>query len=186
MSRSARAALIGALAIVLTGAFLWKFGGTTGGVPRNSAQAEQIKLGWAAADQDLPPIAATLPALGDGSPGIPRTGTYLVNLWGSWCGPCKEEMPWLERFATSQSNIRVIGVTRDNIEANAVKIVRKRNLTYPNVRDEYGDFMSEVGGVVPAAALPSSLLVKDGVIVAVHIGAFTSYDDLATSVTARA
>ncbi|MFT4009547.1 MAG: TlpA disulfide reductase family protein [Nocardioidaceae bacterium] len=185
MSRPARVALISALALVLTGAFLWKFGGTTGAVQRDSVEFTQIQEGWAKADEKLPETAADLPALGDAAPGIPSKGTYLVNIWGSWCDSCKKEMPWLERFANSQHGVGVIGISRDLRASAATDTMRERGVTYPNVQDEYGDFVTEIGAAV-STYTPSSFIVKDGVIIATHTGVFKSYDALVSSVTSRA
>ncbi len=44
----------------------------------------------------------------------------LLNLWGSWCAPCREEMPELSRFAQSHPEVMVVGVAvRDEVEAAA-------------------------------------------------------------------
>ena len=93
-------------------------------------------------------------------------------------------MPWLQRLYADEG-VAVIGVTRDNILENAEKFLARRDVTYPNLRDEYGDFQSAIGDVVPAQSLPSSFLLVDGRITWVRVGPFTSYDDLRDSVLER-
>ena len=181
LSRS-KLALVGVLVTLLAGAFLWRFGDSTAGVDRGDL--EQLRGGWQRADLALPAIGAELPGIAGADDGLPREGAFLVNLWASYCVPCKEEMPWLERLATS-TDVPVRGVTRDNLLDEARKAMRERKVTYPNVRDEYGDFMAELTDVIPPQFVPSSFLVEDGRITWVHVGPFRSYADLRDSVAER-
>jgi cytochrome c biogenesis protein CcmG/thiol:disulfide interchange protein DsbE len=175
-------ALIGVLVALLAGGFIWKYGDST--APVDPDQAEVLKAGWHQVDQPLPSTSDALPGIHDAEAGIPREGTYVVNLWASFCGPCKQEMPWLAQLQDS-GDARVIGVTRDNLLAEAEKAMRQRGATYPNVRDEFGDFMESIGDVVPAQYLPSTFIVVDGTITWAHLGPFDSYADLHDSVTQR-
>ncbi len=177
-----RYALVGVLVTLLAGAFLWRFGDSTGGVEKDGL--EQLRGGWQRADLAVPALGADLPGIAGAGDGLPREGAYLVNLWASYCVPCKEEMPWLERLATSE-DVPVVGVTRDNLLDEALKAMRERKVTYPNVRDEYGDFMGELVDVIPPQYIPSSFLVEGGRITWVHVGPFRSYADLRDSVAER-
>ncbi|GHA80869.1 TlpA family protein disulfide reductase [Cognatilysobacter bugurensis] len=83
----------------------------------------------------------------------------LVNLWASWCGPCIEEMPELERFAQAQgaNGVQVVGIALD--EADAVRAFLQRvPVTYaialdaPGPRDA-GVQLGNTRGVLPYTAL---------------------------------
>jgi thiol-disulfide isomerase/thioredoxin len=84
----------------------------------------------------------------------------LINLWGTWCGPCVAELPDLGKLYVElkDKGVSVIGVVEDGIKnEEAVKeILEKCNVTFTNiVPDEkfYDDFMSLCG------TFPTSLLV---------------------------
>lgn len=184
MSRTRTIALLGVLVAALVGGFVWRFGDSTGAVDTSTPQGADLVRGWRQVDQRLPALSRSLPGIRGAADGIPARGTYLVNLWASTCGPCRHEMPWLQRFQR-ESGVRVIGVTRDSRLSEALKFMAARKVTYPNVRDEYGDFASALGAVVPANALPSSLIVVDGTVTWARTGPFDSYHDLRDSVTQR-
>jgi len=185
MSPRTRYAALGVLAAVLIGLFVWRYGDSTGAVDTTTDDGQEILRGWNDVDDsELPEISATLAGIDGSADGLPTTGSYLVNLWASNCGPCRHEMPWLQRLH-DEEGVDVIGVTRDNILENAEKFLAKRDITSPNVRDEYGDFMTAMGDVVPPKYLPSSFLLVNGRVTWVRPGAFPSYDDLRDSVLER-
>ena len=146
---------------------------------------ERVETGWVeVGDRGWPEEARTLPGVGDEADGLPVEGTQLVNLWASWCGPCKHELPWLERFSKSGA-VEVVGVTRDVRLQYAREIMGETGVTYDNYADSSGDFLAGLRGVIPTNAVPSSLLVVDGEITWAHIGPFDSYRDLEESVEQR-
>ncbi|MGH9471012.1 MAG: TlpA family protein disulfide reductase [Terriglobia bacterium] len=61
----------------------------------------------------------------------------LVNFWATWCPPCVEEAPSLEKFAREMAprGVRVIGVSVDRNGADLLKFVAQHHLTYPILRD---------------------------------------------------
>ncbi len=125
---------------------------------------------------EVPPAAAsTLPRLGERSQGALadyRGKIVLVNFWASWCPPCTDELPLLQKAQQDlESNgATVVGInSRDNTE-DALQWVHRNRLTYPSLRDGSGDFADEWG----VHQLPESyLLDRDGTVLALVKGPLT-------------
>ena len=67
-----------------------------------------------------------------------RGQLVLINFWASWCGPCRQEMPILDRLHQryEDTGFAVLGVNVEGEEAPAQKIVDKTNVTFPVLIDE--------------------------------------------------
>lgn len=102
----------------------------------------------------------------------------LVNLWAGWCHPCVKELPLLQA-AESRQELSVVGVSKDVRRSTATSRLKAAAITYPNWMDPDGAYLRGLDGLVPAFAIPSSLLVVDGMVVATHVGPFANADDLA-------
>jgi len=92
----------------------------------------------------------------------------LVNLWASWCGPCREEMPVLqaahERYG---EQVQFLGVDSKDITEAAAALLDDLGVTYPQVIDAEGELLNHLG--VPG--LPVTILLDDvGGIAATHVG----------------
>ena len=118
-----------------------------------------------------------LPCLGPGDAvqmagltGRPR----LVNIWASWCGPCRVEMPWLQQ-ADDSGEVDVLGVDAEDQAQSAGALLADLDVTFPSVYDPANRFAREIGIVTK----PTTLFVsREGEVVFVLPGAFTSYDEL--------
>ncbi len=131
-----------------------------------SAPVAAPQAGFAAPDFELPTLTGSTARLSDW-----RGQVVVVNLWASWCGPCRAEMPALQRVAEhfAGQGVVVVGLnaTTQDSRANAAAFVAEQGLTFPIVLD--------VAGTASAAyqlrALPSTYIVdKHGVISAVLLG----------------
>ena len=115
--------------------------------------------------------AATLPTAYAGRP-------LLINLWASWCGPCIEEMPELQRFAASQgaNGVQVVGIALDD-PAAVRAFLQRVPVAYPILIDAPGRSDAGVRLGNPKGVLPYSVLISaDGRLLKQHIGPFAAGD----------
>ena len=129
---------------------------------------EQPSVDSAPGAEGLPPL--TLPCLGPGPDvALDRlTGRpTVVNLWATWCGPCREEMPLLqEAYARNGKEVRFLGVdTQDDPEA-ARWFLDDLDVGYPHVVDADGELLRELGvrGLPVTLALDADGRVVDRVV----------------------
>lgn len=102
-----------------------------------------------------------------------RGHVLVLNVWGSWCAPCRAEAPDLAKISaqTAARGVRFVGIdVRDN-PAAARAFARNYGITYPSFDDQNGLVLAQFTGIIPVSAVPSTLVVdKDGVIRARVVG----------------
>jgi cytochrome c biogenesis protein CcmG/thiol:disulfide interchange protein DsbE len=135
---------------------------------------EQLPEQPAAVGADgLPPL--TLPCLGPGPDvSLDRLTGHptLVNLWATWCGPCREEMPLLQAaHARHGEQVRFLGLdVQDDPEA-ARWFLDELGIGYPHAVDADGELLRELG----ARGLPVTLAVDaDGRVIDRALGQLTA------------
>lgn len=93
-----------------------------------------------------------------------RGRTVVLNVWGSWCGPCRKEAPdlvTLEQQLKSQ-DVAFVGLNvREEDPAQARAFQRAFAITYPSLSDEGGNLLLSLRGAVAPNAIPTTL-VLDG------------------------
>jgi thiol-disulfide isomerase/thioredoxin len=104
-----------------------------------------------------------------------RGQPVLINIWASWCPPCRLEMPELVRaYEAHQSEgfiILAIDLTFQDAIPDVEAFVDEFNMTFPVLLDETGEVTM---GLYRLRGLPTSVFVgRDGRIKRVHIGAMT-------------
>jgi thiol-disulfide isomerase/thioredoxin len=143
-----------------------------------SAVAPAAPTGLQVAERGEPVHAITLPGLDGAAIEVP--GDYvgrpiLVNLWASWCGPCIEEMPELERFAVEQgaNGVQVVGIALDD-QAAVEAFLARIPVSYPIAIDVPGPRDSGVQLGNPRGVLPYTVLIgADGRLLKQRIGPFS-------------
>ena len=145
MSTRAFVSVLGALAVV----GLLGFGLLTKG-------ETSIEPGEPVPDKEL----ATLDGGGTGEIADYRGRWVLVNLWASWCAPCREESPTLERFHQRHrgDGVTVLGINVQDNSDDALAFVREYGLSYPQLRS-VGDERSDAFG---STGVPENFLVNPG------------------------
>lgn len=95
----------------------------------------------------------------------------LVNLWASWCGPCKEEMPSLQSLYDKTGHEIVFVLVTDEDPATVTEYFRANKYTMPvYISDEVPDTFNQVNGI-PV----TFIIAPDGRVAYQHIGA-TNWD----------
>ena len=103
---------------------------------------------------------------GDGRP-------VILNLWASWCAPCRAEMPHLDEAAAARPDVLIIGVAVDDDPQAARAFGEEIGVTYPTGFDE-GD---RVGRRYPAPGLPATYVISaDGYLLRTVFGRLTPDD----------
>ncbi len=100
-----------------------------------------------------------------------RGKPVLVNLWATWCPPCRAEMPSIQKYYEQYApqGLVVLGVnaTAQDYPLNIVPFVQEYNLTFPILLDETG----QVSHAYELRSLPSTFFInRDGSIAEIVIG----------------
>lgn len=110
----------------------------------------------------------TLPSLGSDEPVTlaDLSGPLVVNLWATWCVPCREELPELQRYADAAAGeVGVVGVVTEDRRDAAAALAQDLGLRFPSVEDRGGRLKTALG--VPG--LPVTVFVDAaGVVRYVH------------------
>lgn len=95
-------------------------------------------------------------------------GPAIVNLWATWCGPCRTEMPAFQEVSTEFDDVRFVGVNQGDAGDAAAEFLDEVGVTF----DQYLDPNGELTNALRVAGLPATFVIDaDGVIVEVHNGA---------------
>lgn len=176
------------------------FGGAAGSSAPGGGDPDVAGARAAAEDAGIRPCSdldvAAGPAVGDGA--LPELelaclgaggavdlsrlrGPAVVNLWASWCKPCREELPLFARLDEQTGDrLAVVGIdVQDSDPEAAVRLAADAGVTYPQLVDPD----SVARGPLRVVGLPQTLFVDaQGRMVRTERVPFTSYDDLTAAV----
>jgi thiol-disulfide isomerase/thioredoxin len=91
-----------------------------------------------------------------------RGATVVLNVWGSWCAPCRDEAPDLVKAAKRLrgEDVQFVGVNvREPGVASAQAFVRRFGVPYPSIYDRDGSELLGFRDTLPPDAIPSTLVI---------------------------
>ena len=106
-------------------------------------------------------------------------GPMVINVWGSWCEGCKEEMPYfvdLYKTASFESGqIQLLGINvEESSKVEAIEYIKKSGMDWPHLEDLDGISKSIFGPGVPV----TWFINEEGKNVGTKIGAYTNKNQL--------
>ena len=90
-----------------------------------------------------------------------RGKVVVINVWGSWCPPCRKEAPDLQAASVETKDIaQFVGITsKDYDPAPAEAFVRSFEITYPSIYDPTGKVLLAFAGELPPSAIPTTMII---------------------------
>ena len=90
-----------------------------------------------------------------------RGKVVVINVWGSWCPPCRKEAPDLQSASVETKDVaQFVGITsKDYDPAPAEAFVRSFEITYPSIYDPTGRVLLAFAGDLPPSAIPSTMII---------------------------
>lgn len=160
-------ALAGLLAVVLLALVGCATGddavSTTGNNFQFVAPGGQTKIRYAVADRQTSPDLTGESLLEPGKQ--IKVSDYanqvvVLNLWGTWCPPCRAEAKELEQVYvnTKASGVQFLGIDLKDTRSAAEDFMRNNNLTYPSIFDPSGRSLLALNGY-PRNAVPSTIIL---------------------------
>jgi thiol-disulfide isomerase/thioredoxin len=103
-------------------------------------------------------------------------GPLILNVWGSWCGPCADEMPYFVEFnEKAKDKVKILGIAVEEAKAQDSKdFIVAYGMTWPNLFDAKGITRKNFGMGVPV----TWFIDQQGTVVYKHIGVIKSTDEL--------
>lgn len=168
MTRSARVAASSAVLVVLAGCGGAGNRGSTDGFVSGDRSITVV----APAERKVAPVLE-----GDDLDGRPLSSadyagkTLVINVWGSWCVPCRKEAPALKEVSEQYADkgVQFLGILVRDKPASAKAFNRSKGITYPSFADQGGQL--ELGFVksLPTQAIPTTWIIDTNGKVAVRV-----------------
>jgi len=88
----------------------------------------------------------------------------VMPVWGSWCGPCREEAPMLAAAARDleDEGVSFLGIdSRDENTAKAKAFIERFDIPYPSIYDPDGTTLLAFHGTLPPMTIPSFVFIDE-------------------------
>jgi len=103
-------------------------------------------------------------------------GPVILNVWGSWCGPCADEMPYFVEFnEKAKGKVKLLGIAVEEAKTQDSKdFIVANGMTWPNLFDAKGVTRKNFGMGVPV----TWFIDEQGTVVYKHVGVVNSTKEL--------
>lgn len=151
-----------------------------------SVAAPAFELELLERGRELGPLRAPLAgALADGRLGLSelRGVPVVLNVWASWCGPCRDEAPLLERIWRQQARpagVLMLGLNMQDVRDDARAFLREFDVSYPNVRESTNATARRYG----ATGLPETFFISPQGRIVGHVVGVIAEQQLAQGIAA--
>jgi thiol-disulfide isomerase/thioredoxin len=98
----------------------------------------------------------------------------VLNVWASWCAPCRAEAPALEEVATQylDQGVQLIGLNTRDSQASAQGFIKNYGVSFPSIVDTDGRLQLLFNDTLPPQAIPSTIVIDgNGMVAARALGA---------------
>ena len=139
----------------------------------------------ARARPEAPQVRGTTLSGGTFTLSADRGSVVVMNFWGSWCTPCREEAPALGALARhfAGAGVRFVGVDIRDDPASAEAFMRTYRISYPSLNDPNDLVALDFGSTAPPAGIPTTLVIDANGQIAARIIGPVSYDGLKALIT---
>jgi peroxiredoxin len=103
-----------------------------------------------------------------------RGKTVVLNFWGSWCPPCRDEAPTLAVLSQQygKQGVTFLGDDVNDSPTNALAFTRGVGITYPSINDPGFAVVQKFSQVAPVSDTPTTVVIdKTGHVVGLVLGA---------------
>lgn len=95
--------------------------------------------------------------------------TVVINIWGSWCPPCRQEAPDLAAASREleDDDVQFLGIAIRDQRSSALAFERRNEITYPSIDDPSARTLLGFAKTLPAVAVPTTYVIDaDGKVAA--------------------
>ncbi|NCX77005.1 MAG: TlpA family protein disulfide reductase, partial [Actinobacteria bacterium] len=107
---------------------------------------------------------------------LPHGGIVVVNVWASWCSPCRAEAGALQELSLAYPEVQFLGVLTRDTKVAAQSFVDRFGITYPSLTDDA--ILLEFHGQLIPNAIPTTLIIDSKSRVAARISGEVTYTSL--------
>jgi len=111
-----------------------------------------------------------------------RGKLVLINFWASWCGPCRQEMPYIQQIYNEwqAKGMVLLAINIGESPSQVEEFMQSQGLSFPVLLDTEG----KVAGQYGIRAIPTSFFIdRDGIIQDMKVGAFQSTAEIESSLS---